>query len=208
MIPVLQDPEQLRRRLRTAIARRANPMSRSAGGAPPSLVPAAVLVPLVFGAVPGVLLTRRCAHLSTHGGQVSLPGGRIDAADGGPEAAALREAQEEIALDPVHVELVGRLRDHITTSGYRVTPVLALLPPGIAREALALQPSATEVDEVFELPLAVVLDPEAPRRRSVTISGRPREFWVWPHPQHYIWGATAAILVDLAATLREALCRD
>ncbi len=208
MNAVPHDPDRLRRLLRTAAAPYADAAaagSRRSDRPAGALVAAAVLVPVVFGATPGVLLTRRCAHLSSHAGQVSLPGGRIDPRDSGPEAAALREAQEEIDLDPARVEIIGRLRDHITTSGFRVTPVVGLLPPGVALDALALRPSAAEVDAVFELPLAVLLDPAAPQRRSVTVAGTAREFWVWPHPQHYIWGATAAILVDLAQRLRGAL---
>jgi 8-oxo-dGTP pyrophosphatase MutT (NUDIX family) len=161
------------------------------------LVPAAVLVPIVTGLTPGVLLTKRTSHLTTHAGQVSFPGGRIDPTDATPEAAALREAEEEIALDASRVELVGRLPDYVTGTGYRITPVLGLLPLG-----LELTPSPAEVEVILELPLAVLLDPEAPQRRRAFFRGRMREFWVWPHPDHYIWGATAAILVHLAQRLR------
>ncbi len=167
-----------------------------------SLVAAAVLVPFVLGPVPGVLLTRRGARLSSHAGQVSFPGGRIDPDDASPEAAALREAWEEVGLDPARVELLGRLSDYVTVSGFRVTPVLGLLPDGVGFDALGLRPSPDEVDEVFELPLAVLLDPTAPRRQTALFRGRERGFWVWPHPRHFIWGATAAILVNLAARLR------
>ncbi|KAA5613139.1 CoA pyrophosphatase [Rhodovastum atsumiense] len=165
-------------------------------------VPAAVLVPLVLGPVPGVLLTKRTAHLAQHAGQVSFPGGRIDPGDASPEAAALREAQEEIGLDPSQVELAGRLGEYVTGTGYAITPVLGLLPVGQGLESLALLPSPAEVDAVFELPMTVLLDPDAPQRRRVHFRGRWREFWVWPHPEHYIWGATAGILVQLATLLR------
>lgn len=164
---------------------------------PERLVAAAVLVGITAGPVSGVLLTKRTAHLRQHSGQVSFPGGRIDPGDASPEAAALREAHEEVGLDPGQVEVLGRLRDHVTTTGYRVTPVLALLRPGFVTAA-----SADEVEAVFQLPLAVLLDPAAPRRRTVIVGGRPRAFWVWPHPEHEIWGATAAMLVQLAARLR------
>jgi 8-oxo-dGTP pyrophosphatase MutT (NUDIX family) len=162
-------------------------------------VPAAVLVPIVLGPAPGVLLTKRNAHLNKHGGQVSFPGGRIDASDRDAETAALREAEEEIALDPSRVEIIGRMADYVTGTGYRITPVLGLLPPG-----LPLRAAPEEVEAVFELPIDVLLDPDAPRRRRHHVHGRWRDYWVWPHPDHYIWGATAAILVDLAQKLRAA----
>ncbi len=162
------------------------------------LVPAAVLVAIVQGPAPGILLTKRTAHLARHAGQVAFPGGRIDPGDPSPEAAALREAQEEVGLDPARAELLGRLPDYATGTGFRVTPVLALLPPG-----LDLRPAPAEVEAVFQLPLAVLLDPDAPQRRRAEFRGRMREFWVWPHPEHYVWGATAAILVHLAHRLRD-----
>ena len=159
--------------------------------------PAAVLVPFVLGAAPSVLLTKRTAHLNRHAGQVSFPGGRIDATDANAVAAALREAQEEIALDPSNVTVLGPLDDFLTGTGFRITPVVGLLPPG-----LAFHPSPHEVEAVFELPLSVLLDPDAPQMREREVQGRRRDFWVWPHPRHYIWGATAAILVHLAHALR------
>ena len=161
-------------------------------------VPAAVLVPVVMGAEPSVLLTKRTSHLTKHAGQISFPGGRIDPGDSGPEAAALREAQEEIGLDTGSVEVLGRLTDHVTGTGYRITPVLAVVPPG-----LSYRLSPEEVEAIFELPMRVVLDPDAPRRQRQHVRGVWREYWVWPHPQHFIWGATAAILVQLAQRLRE-----
>jgi 8-oxo-dGTP pyrophosphatase MutT (NUDIX family) len=160
------------------------------------LVPAAVLVAIVTGTEPGILLTQRTAQLRRHSGQVSFPGGRIDPGDASPEAAALREAHEEIGLDPAQVEILGRLSDYVTGTGYRVTPVLALVAPGFATTL-----SAAEVDAVFELPLTTLLDPSAPERRETEFAGRMRHYWVWPHPEHFIWGATAAILVHLAGRL-------
>ena len=159
---------------------------------------AAVLVPIIHGPEPGVLLTLRAATLRAHAGQVAFPGGRIDADDGSPEAAALREAQEEIGLRPEDAELMGRLPEYVTGTGFHITPVLALIPAG-----LALVPNPDEVASIFILPLATLLDPAAPEQRTRLFRGRQRRFWVWPHEEHYIWGATAAILVQLAARLRE-----
>ena len=163
---------------------------------PGRVVPAAVLVPIVAHPEPTVLLTLRSPRLSSHAGQVSFPGGRIEDGET-PEAAAVREAAEEVGLDPRVPELIGRLPEHLTGTGFRVTPVVALVPP-----PLALTPDPAEVAESFELPLSTVLDPAAPERRSGEFRGRRREFWVWPHERHYIWGATAAILVNLARALR------
>jgi 8-oxo-dGTP pyrophosphatase MutT (NUDIX family) len=168
----------------------------------PPPIPAAVLVPFVLSAAPGVLLTKRNENLNNHAGQVSFPGGRIDPGDASPESAALREAEEEIGLDPGRVEIAGRLEDYITGTGFRITPVLGLLPVGIDLAGLGLHVCAAEVESVFLLPLAVLLDPEAPQRKRAHFRGRWREFWVWPHSEHYIWGATAAILVHVAVRLR------
>lgn len=161
------------------------------------VVHAAVLVPLVLHPDPTILLTLRSARLTSHAGQVSFPGGRMEPGET-PEQAALREAQEEVGLDPALPELLGRLPALMTGTGYCVTPVVALLRP-----PLALRHDQNEVDEPFEYPLARLLDPAAPERRSREFRGRLREFWVWPHERHYIWGATASMLVTLAAVLRD-----
>jgi 8-oxo-dGTP pyrophosphatase MutT (NUDIX family) len=160
-------------------------------------VPAAVLVPIITHPAPTILLTRRTSHLKKHAGQVSFPGGRIDPGDGDAETAALREAQEEVGLDPAMVEVIGRMDDYVTGTGYRITPVLGLLPPG-----LSYNPSPHEVDAVFEFPFATLLDPDAPKRQRQHVRGQWREYWVWPHPDHFIWGATAAIMHHLAGKLR------
>jgi 8-oxo-dGTP pyrophosphatase MutT (NUDIX family) len=179
-----------------ALLRGLNPAA--APSLPEALVPAAVLVGIVTGPAPGILLTKRTAHLRAHSGQVSFPGGRIDASNASPEQAALREASEEIGLDPDCVEILGRLPDFVTGTGYRITPIVALLAPGFA-----VDPSPHEVEAIFQLPLAILLDPDAPKKRSVVFDGRPRDFWVWPHPEHEIWGATAAILLHLARKLSQ-----
>jgi 8-oxo-dGTP pyrophosphatase MutT (NUDIX family) len=155
--------------------------------------PAAVLVPIV-NRDPGltVLLTLRAPHLTLHSGQVSFPGGRIDPQDASPEAAALREAHEEIGLDAGRVELLGRLPDYLTGTGYRITPVVAMLSP-----PFEWRPDPREVSEIFELPLTVLLDPANHRRDSREWQGRARHFFVIPHERHYIWGATAGMLVNL-----------
>lgn len=160
-------------------------------------VPAAVLVPIIMGPAPGVLLTKRTEGLRRHGGQVSFPGGRIDPGDPDATSAALREAEEEIGLAPAQVEVVGTLPDYVTGTGFLVSPIVGLVPPG-----LRYTPAPDEVEAVFELPMTVLLDPAAPQRRRAQYRGRWREFWVWPHPDFYIWGATAAILLHLARVLR------
>jgi 8-oxo-dGTP pyrophosphatase MutT (NUDIX family) len=160
-------------------------------------VPAAVLVPLVLHPAPTILLTLRSARLKSHAGQVSFPGGRMEDGET-PEQTALREAEEEVGLDPAVPQLLGRLPSLLTGTGYRVTPVVALLRP-----PFDLRHDPGEVAEAFEYPLARLLDPTAPERRSQEFRGRLREFWVWPHERHYIWGATASMLVTLAAVLRE-----
>jgi 8-oxo-dGTP pyrophosphatase MutT (NUDIX family) len=159
---------------------------------------AAVLVPIIMETEPRILLTRRADHLRSHGGQVSFPGGRIDPEDGSPEAAALREAWEEVALDPAAVEVIGRLPLHETGTGFLVTPVVGLVTPGVA-----LRPAAAEVAAILSLPLGLLLDPSQPTRSRVKLKGGDwRDIWVWPHDDHHIWGATAAILVSLARRLR------
>jgi 8-oxo-dGTP pyrophosphatase MutT (NUDIX family) len=160
-----------------------------------NLRPAAVLVPLEPER--GVWLTRRSNNLPSHAGQVAFPGGKIDVTDESPEAAAIREAHEEIALNPADAEILGRMDDYITGTGFHITPILALIRPGTV-----FVPAAAEVAAVFCLPFETLLDPAAPARRTATFRGETREFWVWPEANHFIWGATAEILVNLARVLR------
>ena len=158
---------------------------------------AAVLVALEPGR--GVWLTRRSARMMNHTGQVAFPGGKLDPEDASVEAAALREAWEEIGLDPDAVEILGRLDEQVTMTGFHMTPVAALVPPGV-RVSIA----SDEVVEVFSLPFAALLDPALPHRRIASAEGHERQFYVWPHERHVIWGATAEILRQLALRLREA----
>jgi 8-oxo-dGTP pyrophosphatase MutT (NUDIX family) len=163
-----------------------------------SALRAAVLVPIVLHPAPSIVLTLRAQHLSRHPGQVSFPGGRIDPEDASPEAAALREAEEEIGLSASTVEVIGRLPTHVTGTGYRVTPVLGLLTPPVAPK-----PDPREVAEVFELPLAALTGPPGPYEEEAVFRGRLRRYWVVPHERHRIWGATAAMLVALGRLIRE-----
>jgi len=166
-------------------------------------MPAAVLVPIVDRGPEDpagltVLLTLRAPHLKLHSGQVSFPGGRVDARDASPEAAALREAHEEIGLDARRVELLGRLPEYRTGTGYRITPVV-----GVVAAPFELKPHPGEVSEVFEVPLAVLLDPANHRLESREWRGRMRHFFVIAHERHYIWGATAGMLVNLYRYLEQ-----
>lgn len=155
--------------------------------------PAAVLVPLVVRACGvTVLLTRRTDHLQHHPGQISFPGGRVEQTDASAVMTALRETEEEIGLTPEHVELLGELPEYFTGTGFKVTPVVGLVHPPFR---LALD--AFEVAEVFEVPLAFLLDPANHKRHSMVYRGRQREYWAMPWKGYYIWGATAGMLVSL-----------
>ncbi len=161
------------------------------------LTPAAVLVPIVEReAGLTVLLTRRSDHLDDHAGQVSFPGGRIEAFDQGPEAAALREAEEETGLPPDRVRLIGRLDTYVTRTGFEVIPAVGLVMP-----PFPIAPDSFEVAEVFEVPLAFFLAPENRQRHSLVYEGKDRQFYVFPFEDHYIWGATAGMLVNLVDVL-------
>lgn len=154
---------------------------------------AAVLIAAVDrGPDSTLLLTKRHEALRAHSGQIAFPGGRIDPGDGSAEAAALREAQEEVGLDPAGVEVVGRMPDYVTGSGYRVTPVL-----GIIRPPLALALNADEVEAAFEVPLHFLMNPANHGRESRVWSGRQRFFYVMPWEERRIWGITAGIIRTL-----------
>lgn len=160
------------------------------------LVPAAVLVPIVRAPEPRLLLTTRTASLRNHAGQVAFPGGRIDAEDEGPVAAALREAQEEIGLEPDAVEVMGMGDPYRTGTGYSVQPVIGTIEPG-----LTFRPNPGEVADLFEVPLDYVLDPRNHLLREAEWNGQRRRYYSIEYDGRVIWGATAGMLVNLAARL-------
>ncbi len=151
---------------------------------------AAVLVPVTEGGPEArVILTRRSASMRQHSGQVAFPGGSIDPEDGSAEIAAMREAEEEIGLDRRFVEPVGRLPVYLTTTGFRITPVLAVVQPGYS-----LTLNSAEVAAVFETPLSFLMDPANHRRESRVWEGLERHYFVMPYGEHNIWGVTAGII--------------
>jgi 8-oxo-dGTP pyrophosphatase MutT (NUDIX family) len=164
----------------------------------PDLRPAAVLVPLVDRADHlTVLLTQRTATLPHHAGQISFPGGRIEAGDASARATALREAEEEIGLPANFVDIVGRLDDYITGTGFVVAPIV-----GLVRPPYPVAPDPAEVEDVFEVPLAFILDPANHQRHKKVFNGVERGFYAMPFGPRYIWGATAAMLMNLYDVLK------
>ena len=153
---------------------------------------AAVLVPIVMREVPMVLLTQRTAHLSTHSGQIAFPGGKVDDTDADVASTALREAQEEVGLHRRYVEVVGNLPVYTTGSAFIITPVIALITPGFD-----ITPNTTEVADVFEVPLAFLMNPANHRRHVVDAGGFKREWLSMPYEERFIWGATAGMLRNL-----------
>ena len=166
-------------------------------GPPAELRPAAVLVPLVEREPElTVLLTERTAHLASHAGQISFPGGGVEPEDRDEIAAALRETHEEIGLPPDRIDVIGRLDTYVTRTGFQVEPVV-----GLVRPPFTVRPDANEVADVFEVPLSVILDPDHPKRHSRMFQGRERYFYVYPFEDRYIWGATAGMLLNLCEAL-------
>jgi 8-oxo-dGTP pyrophosphatase MutT (NUDIX family) len=159
--------------------------------------PAAVLVAITDRAEPGLILTQRNANLRSHPGQVAFPGGRIDPGDDGPVSAALREAKEEIGLEPDAVDLVGMADPYRTGSGYHITPVV-----GVVAADLPYHPAEAEVADVFEVPFAFVLDPANHVPVTAMWKGRERHFYEIIWQDRRIWGATAAMLVNLSRRLQ------
>jgi 8-oxo-dGTP pyrophosphatase MutT (NUDIX family) len=162
------------------------------------LAPAAVLLPIVRRADPTVLLTRRTEHLSSHAGQVSFPGGRAQDSDRTLVETALRETIEEVGIASSFVSVAGFLDPYETGTGYAILPVV-----GVLREGFVLVPETNEVAEIFEVPLAFLLDPGNRERRSGEWQGRKRDFYAFEYDGHYIWGATAAILVNFGERIRD-----
>ncbi len=160
--------------------------------------PAAVLIGVVERpGGPAVLLTQRTEHLRDHAGQISFPGGRIEPGDASPAAAALREAEEEIGLEPARVELLGELTPYDTVTGFRIHPVVGWIQP-----PLALRLDRFEVADAFEVPLQFVADPANQRRHSYRRGALTRGYYVLPWQGRFIWGATAGILVNFSSLLR------
>jgi 8-oxo-dGTP pyrophosphatase MutT (NUDIX family) len=151
--------------------------------------PAAVLVPVVDHPQPTVLLTQRSAHLNDHAGQISFPGGKIDATDASPLDTALREAEEEIGLSREFIDPIGYLDLYGTSFGFRILPAVARVKPGFK-----LRINHSEVDDAFEVPLAFLMNPANHQTHSKEFRGMERSYYAMPYEERYIWGATAGIL--------------
>lgn len=161
------------------------------------LKPAAVLLLVVnHPGAPTVVFTQRTAHLADHAGQISFPGGRVEEADATVERTALREAEEEVGIPAARVDILGRLPEYRTGTGYAVTPVV-----GWAEPPLTYKPDPHEVADVFEVPLAFLLDEGNHRYESAFYRGRMRKYWAMPYGERFIWGATAGMLVTFHRVL-------
>jgi 8-oxo-dGTP pyrophosphatase MutT (NUDIX family) len=161
------------------------------------LTPAAVLLPIVMRAEPTVLFTERSARLAQHAGQVSFPGGRAEPTDESLIRTALRETQEETGIDASFISIAGFLEAYETGTGFAILPVVGLL-----KEGFALVPNTDEVAEIFEVPLAFLLDPANRQKEQAEWKGRVRHYYAFRYNGHYIWGATAAMLVNFADRMK------
>ncbi len=189
------DLDSLRRVLHREPAR--SPVVLEDGVGDEELTPAAVLFPIVRRSrEPTVLLTQRTAHLKDHPGQISFPGGRCELADGSPADTALREADEEIGLSSAHIEIAGYLPEYLTSTGFRVTPVVAMITP-----PFELRLDAFEVEEAFEVPLSFLLDPANHQQHSLHYRGKLRHYYAMPYGDYFIWGATAGMIMSLYRAL-------
>ena len=191
------------REVRALLARRLDAVDGErdgdAGPRPDARIAAAVLVPLIErGEGITVLLTRRTEHLDDHPGQISFPGGRVEADDADPVETALRETEEEIGLGRRHVDVVGRLNTYDTVTGFRITPVIGMIRPGFSLE---LDPF--EVSETFEVPLSFILDKRNCECRRVVFEGHERETYALDYEGRVIWGATAGMLIRLRDRLHK-----
>lgn len=193
--------DRLRRSL-AAAPDAGHPIIQQAGLAfdPARLIASAVLVPIIDAPQPRVVFTVRHAGLRAHAGQVAFPGGRLDPDDDGPIDGALREAWEEIGLPAERVDVVGATRSHITGTGYLITPVVGVIPDG-----LALSPHEAEVAGIFEVPLDHLLAEANHLRKSALYDGIERFYYEIDWPQERIWGVTAGLIVNLAPRLRAAM---
>lgn len=189
------DLDRLRRVLHREPTRSAAVLEDGVGDE--ELTSAAVLFPIVRRSrEPTVLLTQRTAHLKDHPGQISFPGGRCELADGSPADTALREADEEIGLSSAHIEIAGYLPEYLTSTGFRVTPVVAMIAP-----PFELRLDAFEVEEAFEVPLSFLLDPANHQQHSLHYRGKLRHYYAMPYGDYFIWGATAGMIMSLYRAL-------
>lgn len=189
------DLDQLRQVLPVEPAR--TPYVLEDGVGDEELLPAAVLFPIVKrSGEPTVLLTQRTAHLRDHPGQISFPGGRCEASDPSPAATALRETSEEIGLSSAQVDIIGYLPEYRTSTGFRVTPVVAMVTP-----PFDLQLDAFEVAEAFEVPLSFLMNPANHQQHSLHYRGKLRHYYAMPYGDYFIWGATAGIIMSLYRAL-------
>lgn len=194
-------PEYLRRRFQEELTwYPEDTMEHLLRGANTPPTDAAVLVPLIahpHGMT--VMLTRRSPHLSDHAGQISFPGGRVEADDADRAATALRETEEEVGLSRTHIEVLGQLPDYFTGTGYRVTPIVGIVTP-----PFSLQADSFEVAEVFEVPLQFLMTAQHHQRRRVELPNNAgsRTFYAMPYHEYFIWGATAGMLRNLFHFLR------
>ncbi len=188
-------------RVRASLAETANhpvPYASDMRERPDGLgTPAAVLIAITNRSEPGLILTQRPTTMRRHAGQVAFPGGRVDPEDTDAIAAALREAEEEVALSRAHVHVIDVMTDYRTVTGFDITPVIAVIPPD-----LSLIPHVHEVAAVFEVPLSFIFDPANRAERTVMVEGIERRYFEIMWGERRIWGATAAMLANLSARLR------